>query len=165
MSAEKQGLERGAITAFSEALADLIPPINLLFHELREPPEPDGFCSLLGEFLHIEVGHIYGTESDAKRLLGRTGQSAPTEKQVLHASLTPLDQRLLVPLNNLLADKATKNYKSDRVWLLVRSGFPLWSVRDFEEHRQNIVIPSAYPFEQIWLLCGPDASFGVLRLA
>lgn len=165
MSTEKQGLERGAITEFSEALALLSPQVNLVFHELREPPEPDGFCSLDGESLYVEVGHIYGTESDAKRLLGRTGRSAPTKKQMLQASLTPLDQRVLVPLNKLLAEKATKNYTADRVWLLIRSGFPLWSVSDFEGHRPKIAVPSAHSFEQIWLLCGPRASFGLLRLA
>lgn len=165
MSAEKQNLERGAITEFTEALASLIQPRSLVFHELRNPPEPDGFCSLDGKPLHIEVGHLYGTESDAKRLLGRNGKSAPTEKQVLQSALIPLDRRLLAPLNHLLAVKATKTYETDCVWLLIRSAFPLWNVSDFTEYKADIAIPSEHPFEQIWLLCGPQSSFGVLRLA
>lgn len=165
MITEKQGLETGAIQEFSEALALEHPEQRLVFQELREPPEPDGYCLLDGQPLHIEVGHVYGTKADAKQLLGRTGKSAPTREQQLRAAMVPLDQRLLTPLNELLADKATKTYSSSCVWLLIRSAFPLWSVADFAENKTNIHIPSSHPFDQIWLLCGPRSSFGVLRLA
>lgn len=73
--------------------------------------------------------------------------------------------RLLVPLNKLLAEKATKIYSASPVWLLIRSAFPLWEQDDFMTHRSNILVPEVHPFEQIWLLCGAQASAGVLRLA
>lgn len=165
MSSEKHGLETGALNQFSDALTTLWGEPRFAFHELREPPEPDGYCSIDGQFLHVEVGHFYGTQSDTKQLLGRTGKSAPTQEEQLLSCLVPLDARLLIPLNRLLADKATKTYQTSRVWLLIRSAFPLWNLNDFEEHQANIAIPSEHPFEQIWLLCGPRASFGVLRLA
>jgi len=165
MNSEKHGLEAGALNEFSDALAILWGEARFEFHELRDPPEPDGLCSLGGQSLHVEVGHFYGTQSDAKQLLGRTGKSASTLEEQLHSCLVPLDARLLTPLNRLLADKATKTYQTSRVWLLIRSALPLWNLSDFEEHQAHIAIPPEHPFEQIWLLCGPRASFGVLRLA
>lgn len=165
MSSEKHDLETGALTQFSDALANLLGEGRFAFHELRNPPEPDGFCSLDGQTLHVEVGHCYGTQSDAKQLLGHKGKSeAPSEEQLL-SSLVPLDTRLLTPLNRLLANKATKTYQSQRVWLLIRCAFPLWSIDDFKAHQADITIPGTHPFEQIWLLCGPRSSFGVSRLA
>lgn len=164
-SSEKYDLEIEALIQFAEALAVLWGENRFTFHELRNPPEPDSFCSLDGEPLHVEVGHFYGTASDAKQLLGRIGKSAATPEELRLAELVPLDVRLLTPLNRLLADKATKSYHAPRVWLLVRSAFPLWRRGDFMAHQADIAIPEAHPFEQIWLLCGPDSSFGLLRLA
>jgi hypothetical protein len=165
MPSEKHGLEIGALNQFSAALAILWGEARFVFHELRDPPEPDGLCSNDRQSLHVEVGHFYGTQSDAKQLLGRTGKSAPTPQDQLLSRLVPLDARLLTPLNRLLADKATKTYQTSRGWLLIRSAFPLWNLSDFAEHQASIAIPPEHPFEQIWLLCGPRASFGVLRLA
>lgn len=165
ISPEKDGLEIGAITQFSEALCSQIGFGRFSFKELRQPPEPDGYCLLDGDALYVEVGHVYGTQSDAKQLLGRTGKSAPSPEQKMLSSMVPLDRRLLVPLNSLLADKATKTYQAPRVWLLIRSAFPLWNFHDFKEHQPSILVPENHPFEQIWLLCGAQASSGVLRLA
>lgn len=162
---EKHGLETGALTQFSEALANLWGERRFAFHELRNPPEPDGFCSLDGQPLHVEVGHFYGTQSDAKQLLGRKGKFAATSKEQLQSSLAPLNMRLLMPLNRLLAGKAAKTYKSQRVWLVIRSASPLWSLDDFKTYQADIIIPKTHPFEQIWLLCGPRSFFGVFRLA
>ncbi len=165
MSSEKHGLETGALNQFSDALTALMGERRFAVHELCNPPKPDGLCSLDGQPLHVEVGHCYGTQSDAKRLLGRKGKSAAKPQEQMLSSVVPLDARLLRPLNRLLANKATKTYQATRVWLLIRSAFPLWSVDDFKEHQADIAIPPAHPFEQIWLLCGPRSSFGVLHLA
>lgn len=165
MPNEKQNLEIAALNQFAEALAVIWGNARFVFHELRDPPEPDGLCTLDGQSLHVEVGHLYGTQSDAKQLLGRTGKSTPTPEELLLSCMVPLDARLLTSLNRLLEDKATKSYQTSRAWLLIRSAFPLWNRSDFEEHQKNIAIPPQHPFEQIWLLCGPRASFGVLRLA
>lgn len=164
MSAEKQGLETGALTQFSEALASKIGTGRFAFKELRDPPEPDSLCSLDGKPLYVEVGHIYGTLSDVKKSLGRTGKSAASEEQKLLSRLTALDARLITPLNSLLESKATKTYSSSRVWLLIRSAFPMWSLEDFKAYQANIIVPEVHPFEQIWLLCGVQASAGILLL-
>jgi hypothetical protein len=165
MLPEKDRLEIGALTQFSLALENELGVGRFLFKELRKPPEPDGLCSLDGSPLHVEVGHVYGTQSDVKQLLGRTGKSAASQDQKSLSAMVPLDTRLLVPLNKLLAEKATKIYSASPVWLLIRSAFPLWEQDDFMTHRSNILVPEAHPFEQIWLLCGAQASAGVLRLA
>ncbi len=163
-SNEKYDLEIEALSQFSDALTDLWGEPRFVFRELRQPPEPDALCTLDGQPLHVEVGHLYGTASDAKELLGRQGKSAATSEEKRLSSLVPLDIRLLTPLNRLLADKATKSYHAPRVWLLIRSALPLWDFDDFTAHLAEIEIPPAHPFEQIWLLCGPQVSFGVLRL-
>lgn len=164
MSAEKDRLETGAISQFVEAFCSKSEKDTLQFVELRKPPEPDGYCLLEGQPLYIEVGHSYGTQSDVKRLLGRTGKSAPTEDQELWARMTPLDRRLLMPLNTLLAKKARKTYSASRVWLLIRSASPLWDRYDFEQHLNSIVVPESHPFEQIWLLCGQRSLDGTIRI-
>ena len=165
MNSEKNDLEAASLIQFSDSLAVLRGEARFAFHELRDPLKPDSLCSFDGQHLHVEVGHFYGTQSDAKHLLGRTGKSAPTPEEKVLSSLIPLDARLLLPLNRLLTDKSTKTYQTSRVWLLIRSTFPIWNLSDFEEHQARIFIPLEHPFEQIWLLCGPRASFGVLRLA
>jgi len=165
MRNEHQKLEIGALNQFSEVLAVLLGEGKFVFHELRDPPQPDGYCSFDGQPLHVEVGHIYGTRSDAKRLLGRTGKSAAKPAEMMNARMVPLSARLLRPLNDLLDNKATKTYQASRFWLLIRSAFPLWTVDDFKEHQAAIRIPGFHRFEQIWLLCGPRVDFGVLRLA
>lgn len=165
MHSEKQKLEIDALNQFSEALAALLGEDRFVFHELRDPPQPDGYCSFDGQPLHVEVGHVYGTRSDAKRLLGRTGKSAATPAEMMNARMVPLDARLLRPLNNLLADKATKTYQASQVWLLIRSAFPLWTIDNFKEHQAAIRIPRLHHFGQIWLLCGLGVNCGVLRLA
>jgi len=165
MSAEKDGLETGAISQFVEAFCSRTGEDTLQFIELRKPPEPDGYCLLYGQPLYIEVGHFYGTLSDVKRLLGRTGRATPTENQKLLSTMVPLDRRLLEPLNTLLAEKARKTYSASRVWLLIRSASPLWDHNDFEQHINSIVVPERHPFEQIWLLCGQTSSAGSIRIA
>lgn len=165
MKDEKLKLEVGALNQFAASLTFLWGKNRFLFCELRSPPEPDSICTIDGEPVHVEVCHIYGTPSDAKQLLGRTGKSAPTSNEKLQSRLIPLNVRFLSPLNRLLAEKATRTYIAPRVWLLVRFASPLWNLNDFEEHRVHISIPSEHPFEQIWLLCGPRVSSGVFRLA
>ena len=165
MHLEKDGLESGALRQFSEALCSKRGAPRFFFKELRKPPEPDAYCEFDGEALYVEVGHVYGAVSDVKQLLGRTGSSAPTQEEKQASAMVPLDVRVLIPLNRLLAEKASKNYRAPRVWLLVRSAFPFWNLHDFQEHQSQILIPAEHPFEQIWLLCGAQASSGILRLA
>lgn len=165
MTSEKHDLEIAALNQFAEALVPVLGEGRFTFDRLLKPPEPDALCSFDGQPLHVEVAHVYGTQSDVKKLLGRTGKSAPTHAQQMRSAKVRLDVRLLTPLNDLLSDKATKKYQTSRVWLLIRSAFPLWSLIDFVENKACMKVPAKHPFERIWLLCGPRASFGLLQLA
>lgn len=140
-------------------------PEDLYLKNYALPPEPDALCSLDNTPLYVEVGHIYGTQSDVRQLLGRTGKSAASEEQKAVARMTQLGVRLLNPLNSLLSNKATKTYSTSPVWLLIRSAFPLWNIKDFKIYQSDILVPNVHPFEQIWLLCGAQASDGILRLS
>lgn len=158
---EKQRLEIGALEQFSKALGDR----RFVFHELRDPPEPDSWCSMDGQALHVEVGHFYGTTADARQILGREGKSATTSIEQLNSALVPIRVKLLSELNKLLIAKATKSYQTQRALLLIRSASPSWDIDDFKKHQASIDIPSKHPFDQIWLLGGPRSHFGVMRLA
>jgi hypothetical protein len=79
--------------------------------------------------------------------------------------MKPLGARILDPLNEILQKKTAKTYPIGPIWLLIRSAHPLWRWADFAELQADILVPVNHPFDQIWLLCGPKASFGVLRIA
>lgn len=150
---EKQGLEAGAIKNFIAAYRQNTEK-SLEFVQLLDPPFPDSVCTLGSNNIYIEVGHIYGTTSDAKHLLAREGNSAPTVKDKQRSRLITLNKRLINPLNCLLEKKANKKY----------SGSPVWSKTDFQDNLSEITVPTKHPFEKIWLLCGPNSSFGVLQI-
>ena len=158
-------MEFGAIQQFQEVINSLNIGYDFHFVEPRNPPEPDYFCTLNGTELFVEIAHLYGTETDAKRLLGRKGKSEPSKLQVTQSTLIPLNTRLIAPLNLRLKEKALKKYNASRVWLVIRSAFPLWEKEDFEQHISEIIVPTSHPFEEIWLLCGPRARFGAIKLA
>ena len=160
---EKNALEQGTIEKFADAYVKEAMGM-LQFVELAEPPFADGICNLDGKKIFIEVGHIYGTTSDIKQLLGRTGFSAPTDEESLKSRLIPLNHRLIQPLNRLLEKKGNKKYKGSPVWLLIRNGMPIWAKEEFQEYYHEILVPDEHPFEQIWLLCGPRSDCGVLKL-
>lgn len=162
---EKQGLEMGAVSQFAEAFTAECGRGTLVFDSLLQPPHPDTHCSLNGATVYIEVAHIYGTSIDARHLLGRTGRAASTDREHLMASRVALDKRLLAPLNDVLAQKATKAYLGNPIWLLIRNGFALWGRDDFISHQDQIKVPASHPFLEIWLLCGPRPDLGLLRLA
>jgi hypothetical protein len=161
---EKKALERGAVANFIECFVNRFDRGLLEFVDHLPPPHPDTLCDLNGDPIYIEVAHIYGTRADAKLLLGRRGRSKPTAEEQFNSSLIPLDVRTLAPLNRVLAEKANKKYEGTPVWLLIRSGLPLWTEKDFADHREEIVVPINHPFDEIWLLCGPRALFGLIRL-
>ena len=165
MPDEKRGLESGALSQFSDWFESEFGPGRFVFNRFLDPPMPDALCFLDGDPLHVEIAHFYGTESDARLLLGRTGRRAPTIREQGESAMVPLDNRLLVPLNRLLQRKASKNYTARPIWLLIRSAFPLCDIAYFKRYRIQIRVPIPHPFEQIWLLCDPRVSLGALQLA
>lgn len=163
MPTEKERLEQGALEVFAQAFGRFSRG-TLEFVTLLSPPAPDGHCRLDGIDLFIEVAHIYGTDVDARYILQRKGNSAPTRNERLQSSVISLDRRVVDPLNRVLADKATKAYAGSPVWLLIRVGLPLLTTEDFQWYFDQIVIPADHPFEEIWLMCSPTAEFGIMQL-
>ena len=161
---EKGALERAAVEQFAEIFSALVGRGHLRFHALLPPPQPDAHCFLSDADIYIEVAHIYGTDADARRILGRTGYAEPSHEEQLHSSLVPLNHRVISQLNMVLAQKSKKTYTSSPIWLVVRNAFPLWKDTDFQRHRNQIQVPASCPFSEIWLVCGPRVDFGLMRL-
>jgi hypothetical protein len=161
---EKHGLEQGAVTQLAAVLAKREPSLGFQFVESLAPPMPDTRCKAEGRDLFVEVTHFYGTDADARYVLGRYGKAAPTEKERLESSCIPLRHRYLIPLNERLRDKAEKTYPVSPVWLLIRNGLALWQEEAFRKHAEEIVVPENHPFERILLLCGPRGWFGMIDL-
>jgi len=131
--------------------------------DMPKPPEPDFIIKLDSREVGIEVAHLYGSERDARLLLGHSRpEESALQARVAHAMI-PLNIRVPFELNRILSQKATKAYPRS-TWLLIRNAYPLWEKADFEMCRETITIPRDHPFEQIWLLCHQQSTSGMLRL-
>ena len=161
---EKAALEKFAVIEFCKAFNRQF-KADLTYIERRDPPLPDIKCGLNGNIIFIEVAHLYGAGSDAKRLLGRKGKSYPSSEEQKIARLTPLHIRIGQDLSRILKQKSGKTYTADPAWLLVRNANLLWGYSDFKSYLSNIEIPAENPFLQIWLLCGPRAESKVIKLS
>ncbi|WP_305908938.1 hypothetical protein Q9L42_008175 [Methylomarinum sp. Ch1-1] len=136
-------------------------PMRHIWH--NEPKKPDVSCYLDDQRLDLEIAHLYGSEAEAKLILGREANIRTLE--ALHRLIeVPVDQRLLNALNAILASKAEKSYHSDRVWLVLRNANPLWSRQDFATNLHQVTLPVAHPFEQIWVIGDMKGLSGILRL-
>lgn len=160
---EKERLEEWAVREFAIAY-NKAEGGEIRFESLNRPPLPDARCVLNDKEILIEVGHVYGADSDARLLLGRKGKAEPTKAQRREARLTPLNFRFIAPLNRLLKQKAGKEYLGHPIWLLIRSATPIWDRSGYLYHITEVIVPDQHPFEQIWLLCGPRSEFGVIKL-
>ena len=160
---EKAALQMHAVIEFSKAYNKRY-KANLVYDGQCAPPIPDTKCALDGTTIYIEVAHLYGPSSDARRLLGRTGKAYPSAIEQQHARLTPLHVRIGDQFTRILNQKLKKTYKGEPRWLLIRNAHPLWNYDDFTSHLSDISIPSHSPFSQIWLLCGKTAECGIIQL-
>lgn len=128
-------------------------PMRHIWH--NSPRKPDVSCYLDGEQLDLEIAHLYGSEEEAKQVLGRS-LSARTQKALQHLQKTPPTHRLLEALNQVLMNKSVKFYQPERVWLVIRNLNPQWQTKAFAEHAHLIAPVAQHPFEQIWLLSNYD---------
>ena len=136
-------------------------PMRHIWH--NQPSKPDISCYQGEQQLDIEVAHLYASETEAMAVLGRE-LSISMQRALADMAQAPNEQRLHFALTRLLKQKATKQYHSERTWLLIRNASVLWHKVDFENVLQGMVIPTEHSFEQIWLLC--DFYHGeILRLA
>lgn len=138
-------------------------PMRHIWH--NSPSKPDVSCYLNGEQLDLEIAHLYGSEEEAKHLLGRS-LSEKTRLALQHLAKTPPDHRLLEALNHVLLSKAEKRYQSKKVWLVIRNLNPHWQTIEFANRAHLIAQIDHHPFEQIWLLSNQDfdPECNILRL-
>lgn len=129
------------------------------------PRKPDVSCYLDGERLDLEIAHLYGSDEEAKLLLGHE-LSEQTQKILQHLEKTPPAHRLLEALHQVLFKKSQKCYESEVVWLVIRNLNPQWQTQAFAEHLHLIDLPRQHPFAQIWLLSLEDDNpeLNLLRL-
>ncbi|MCC5796821.1 MAG: hypothetical protein JJU48_05800 [Methylophaga sp.] len=129
----------------------------------NEPQQPDVSCYFDHQRLDIEIAHIYGSEEEARLILGKSASLRTLE--VLHELMNiPAEQRLLSALNAILESKSHKRYHSERVWLVLRNANPLWTRQEIEVNRHLVSIPEAHPFEQIWVVGDMRGESGIVQL-
>lgn len=121
---EKTELEKHAVLEFCKAYKEQYGGIITYVGQCA-PPLPDTRCNLDGKIIFIEVAHLYGKTSDAKKLLGRKGRSSPRPEEEKQARFTPLHIRIGNELAGILQQKFEKTYADDSVWLVVRNANPL----------------------------------------
>ena len=163
---EKADLEKFAVIEFCEAYNRRHPGHHLTYVEGCLPPLPDTRCTLADEDVYIEVAHVYGYPTDAKRLFGRQGHSCQDVAEERQARLTPLSGRIGDSLAGVLQRKCKKTYSTASAWLLIRNANPLWTYSDFQSYLADTNITlGEHPFEQLWLLCGRGADSGIIDLS
>ena len=138
-------------------------------HEIRHlwhnrPSKPDVSCRLEGERLDLEIAHLYGSELEAKQILGRElNEETCLELRNLD-SMTQPEERLLKALIRILYNKSLKHYRSERVWLVIRNAHPAWDRAQIEALRNKIDVPPSHPFEQIWMVGDWEGESGIIKL-
>ncbi|CAM3518948.1 hypothetical protein [Parendozoicomonas haliclonae] len=130
----------------------------------NQPRKPDVSCLLNDERLDIEIAHIYGSELEAMKLLGRHLDEKTRYELRLLEHVTDPHQRLVSALNRILNNKAGKTYTSNRVWLVLRNVNPGWSRDDIAGLQGEITVPARHPFEQIWIVGDKDGKTGIVQL-
>jgi len=137
-------------------------PIRHLWH--NRPAKPDVSCRFEGDRLDLEVAHLYGGEQEAMQILKRELSDKTRQAlQELERNTEP-HARLLTALNRILFNKSFKRYKTKRVWLVIRNAHPAWGKNQILALQHCISIPSAHPFEQIWIVGDWDGKSGIVQL-
>lgn len=129
----------------------------------NEPAKPDVSCYLEQQRLDLEIAHLYGSEAEAMKILGRELKGGTLEALHSLAEL-PVAERLLQALDRLITNKAQKRYDSEKVWLVIRNAHPYWHAQELEQTPHLLKIPATHPFEQIWLVADMTGQAGLLPL-
>lgn len=139
---------------------------QLHFVRQSKPPKPDVICLHNKKEIGIEVAHTYGSGEEAAIRLGNRNSSDFPNTLHRKRRITPVDIRALNSLNAIMTKKATKTYDISSTWLLIRNGFPLWSLSDYRNYKKEIFIPEETPFHKIWLLCDENSvkPHGIMRI-
>ncbi len=160
--AEKIRLEHEAAKLFMRCYEhDTGKEIRHIWH--NRPIRPDVSCEYEGRRLDLEIAHLYGSEAEAMMILGRELTDSTRESLKALDSI-PADDRLLSALNRILANKAKKQYQSERVWLVIRNAHPAWTSDQIVALQHHIDVPESHSFEQIWIVGDMSAASGIVRL-
>lgn len=129
----------------------------------NQPAKPDVSCYLEQQRLDLEIAHLYGSEAEAMKILGRELKGGTLDAL---QSLTqfPVAERLLQALDRLIQNKAQKSYDSEKVWLVIRNAHPDWHAQELEQTPQLLQIPAQHPFEHIWLVADMTGQAGLVPL-
>lgn len=160
---EKLALEHEAARLFMRWYEQITgKQIRHIWH--NQPIRPDVSCRLEGERLDLEVAHLYGSEQEAMKLLGRelTPQTRDALQQL--SGIGDPHQRLLDALNRILLNKSAKSYDSRRVWLVIRNVHPAWTATEIQRLDAEIRVPDQHPFEQIWIVGDFQGQSGIVQL-
>lgn len=162
---QKENLEYYAVINFVSEY-NRIHKRHLHFVRQCKPPKPDAICLHIKKEIGIEVAHTYGSGEEAAIRLGN--RNSVDFLDILHQKrrITPVDIRALNSLNTILTKKATRTYDVSPTWLLIRNGFPLWSLLDYRKCKSEVFVPKETPFRQIWLLCDENSvkPRGIMRI-
>jgi hypothetical protein len=160
---EKIQLERQATRLFISCFASRYKK-HIIYQHHNLPIKPDVSCTLDGRPLDLEIAHLYGSEQEAMRILGRELSTTICEELRALADTSGTGDRLLKVLNRILANKSQKYYDSKRVWLVIRNAHPAWNVPEITAVQNKISLPDKHPFEQIWVIGDFTGTTGILRI-
>lgn len=129
----------------------------------NQPAKPDVSCYLEQQRLDLEIAHLYGSEAEAMKILGRELKGGTLEA-LESLEQYPIAGRLLQALNKLINNKAHKSYDTAKVWLVIRNAHPDWHAEELALTPHLLNIPPVHPFEQIWLVADMAGSGGLMSL-
>ena len=160
---EKIQLERQATRLFISSFASRYKK-HIIYQHHNLPTKPDVSCLLDGRPLDLEIAHLYGSEQEAMRILGRDLSATICDELRALVSTTDTGDRLLKALNRILANKSQKHYESKRVWLVIRNAHPAWNVSEIAAVQKKIALPNKHRFEQIWVIGDFTGTSGILQI-
>lgn len=137
-------------------------PMRHIWH--NRPANPDVSCWFEGRLLNLEIAHLYGSEHEAMQILGRDLPERTRQELRDLEQVTDPHSRLVNALNRILANKAAKHYRSERVWLVVRNAHPAWTAGEIRSLQHQISVPVSHPFEQIWMVGDTQGKSGIVQL-
>lgn len=162
-SSEKRHLEHEAAKLFMRHYEkDTGHIIRHIWHNL--PNRPDVSCELEGARLDLEIAHLYGSEQEAMKILGRSLSDKTRAELRQQACCSDVHQRLLNALNRILMNKAQKLYDSKRAWLVIRNAHPAWTAEKIMSLQHQINVPFSHPFEQIWMVADFAGESGIVQI-
>lgn len=130
----------------------------------NRPIKPDVSCQFEGGRLDLEVAHLYGSEQEAMQILGRELSDVTLAALRALENVADPHARLLKALNRILENKSHKQYKTQRVWLVIRNAHPAWGADEIKALQHHIDVPANHPFEQIWMVGDFEGRSGIVQL-